>query len=289
MDGDVLDHSLINPNQLLRQFGVVVQDNPFDGDEMHVRTEDESLFIPLLSAGTTIYMNTRTPTDQELQECPHIELTSKTPWNPHDVCFPEPTRLVEEGGMTNRIRGLQTKFIDKFDDKFDDETGVDFDIYNVKRLAERLVAEVRVEDVPSDVPTRRTFVSNERHSQVSPEELSDRWCIGLAQAKNTIKVTTQKGVRSAILPLSRRYRADRVFERPLLRGQFYTDTMDARTKSLDGNRYAQVFASQDFFAAAYPMEHKSSAGEGLRQFIHDFGRPEKLTFDGSAEQCGKKT
>jgi hypothetical protein len=80
-----------------------------------------------------------------------------------------------------------------------------------------------------------------------------------------------------------------VFERPLLRGQFYTDTMDARNKSLDGNRYAQVFANQDFFAMAYPMEHKSSAGEGLQQFVHDLGRPEKLTFDGSAEQCGKRT
>ena len=50
-----------------------------------------------------------------------------------------------------------------------------------------------------------------------------------------------------------------------------------------------MFASKDFFAVAYPMESKSSAGDGLRQFVHDYGRPEKLTFDGSREQCGKKT
>ena len=284
--GEVLDHSLINPNQL-RQFGITVQDNPFQGEEMHIATEDASVFIPLASSGTTIHMQTRTPTDQELQECQHIELTSKAPWNPHEVCFPEPTRLVEEGRMASKIGKLR---IDNLDSSWDhDDTRNDCQIYNMEGLVERLVSEIRVEETPSDVPTRRTFVSNERHSQVSPEELSDRWCIGLAQARNTIKITTQKGVRSAILPLSRRYRADRVFERPLLRGQFYTDTMDARTKSLDGNRYAQVFANQDFFAVAYPMEHKSSAGEGLRQFVHDFGRPEKLTFDGSAEQCGKKT
>ncbi|KAI2504497.1 hypothetical protein MHU86_9996 [Fragilaria crotonensis] len=65
--------------------------------------------------------------------------------------------------------------------------------------------------------------------------------------------------------------------------------MDGRHKSLDGNKYAQIFASKDFFAVAYPMESKSGAGEALRQFVHDFGRPERLTSDGSREQSGKKT
>jgi hypothetical protein len=37
------------------------------------------------------------------------------------------------------------------------------------------------------------------------------------------------------------------------------------------------------------MDTKSNAGEGLRQFIHDFGQPENLTVDGSREQCGPKT
>jgi hypothetical protein len=80
-----------------------------------------------------------------------------------------------------------------------------------------------------------------------------------------------------------------VFERPLLRGHYYCDTMDGRHKSLDGNKYTQVFASKDFFAVAYPMESKSGAEDALRQFVHDFGRPERLTSDGSREQIGKKT
>jgi hypothetical protein len=65
--------------------------------------------------------------------------------------------------------------------------------------------------------------------------------------------------------------------------------MDGRHKSLDGNKYAQVFATKGFFAVAYPMESKSGAGEALRQFVHDFGRPERLISDGSREQSGKKT
>ena len=38
------------------------------------------------------------------------------------------------------------------------------------------------------------------------------------------------------------------------------------------------------------MSNKSGAGESFRQFIqHEYGRPEKLTFDGSQEQSGKMT
>ena len=69
----------------------------------------------------------------------------------------------------------------------------------------------------------------------------------------------------------------------------YTDTMHGHYKSLDGNWYAQVFATEDFFAAAYPMEAKSMDGDTLKEFITDFGVPEKIVMDGAAEQTGRKT
>ncbi len=140
-----------------------------------------------------------------------------------------------------------------------------------------------------DVPLPKTFAKSKRHANVTAQELSERWLIGLTQAHETIKVTTQNCIRSAVLPLSRRYRADRVFEKPLLRGEFCTDPMDGQSKSIKGNRYAQVFANKDFFAIAFPLATKAGAGDALRQFINEFGRPERLTFDGSQEQCGRKT
>jgi hypothetical protein len=51
-----------------------------------------------------------------------------------------------------------------------------------------------------DVPSQRTFISKERHAAVTPEQHSERWSIGLAQSKQTLRVTTQRGIRSAILP-----------------------------------------------------------------------------------------
>ena len=269
--GDVLEHSLINPNQL-RHFGVTVQDNPYDETEMHLETENGELVIPLQASGTTISLSTRTPTDRELQECPHVTMTSKKEWDPRELQFPAPLHRADDERSQLRVSSAHTRTME-----FDPDT-----------VVERIIAEIRV-DMLDDVPTRRTFVSTERHLGVSAQDLSDRWCIGLKQAENTIRVTTQMATRSATMPLARRYRADRVFEHSLLRGQFYTDTLDGRCKSLDGNSYAQVFANKDLFAVVYPMQSKAMAGDALRQFVHDYGRPEHLTYDGSGEQCGKKT
>ena len=104
-----------------------------------------------------------------------------------------------------------------------------------------------------------------------------------------LKVTTQWLMRSAILPLAWRYRADRMFIRPCACGTIYTDTMNGRYKSLDGNKHAQIFANESFFATAYLMEHKSNAGQALKQFISDFGIPDRLVCDGTAKQVGIRT
>lgn len=273
---DFLDHSLLNPNQM-RHHGVTVQDNPYSDTSLHLASYDDDFVMPMQADGTTIFFDSRTPTDQELAHCPHIELSSNAPWNPRDVRFPPAKHHVEEGHPIHGVHQLQ-----RFDLSEARETHLTRD------MATRLISEIRVAG-PADVPIPQTFASDQRHTGVSAKDLSERWFIGLAQATETIKATTQNCVRSAILPLSRRYRADRVFEKPLLRGDFYTDTMDGRCKSLNGNCYAQVMANKDFFAVAYPMMNKSGAGDALRQFINEYGRPEKLTFDGSQEQCGRKT
>ena len=80
-----------------------------------------------------------------------------------------------------------------------------------------------------------------------------------------------------------------MFVRLRIHGTIHMDTMNGRYKSLDGNKHAQIFANESFFATAYPMEHKSSTGQALKQFISDFGIPDKLVCDGAAEQVGKRT
>ncbi|KAI2513139.1 Reverse transcriptase (RNA-dependent DNA polymerase) [Fragilaria crotonensis] len=82
--GEMLTNSLINPNQQLRYAGVAVQDNPFHPTDPMAITHNDIVF-PLQSQGTTIFFDTSTPTQYELDHSPHIILTLDTKWNPHTV------------------------------------------------------------------------------------------------------------------------------------------------------------------------------------------------------------
>jgi hypothetical protein len=291
--GDQLDHPLLNPNQL-RCHGIDGQDNPFGKVAMHIASEDHDFVHPMQADGTTIFFDSRTPTNHELDTCQHIVLSSPKEWNPRDVQFPLPVHPLEEGHTISQLQSRPKQYQQSDLEKpIFDMSIHDFDARAISCvLSDRLIAEIRTQhddDLPLDGPLPKTFATSQRHRGITAQELSERGLIGLTQAHETIKVTTQNCARSAVLPLSRRYHADRVFEKPLLHGDFYTDTLDGRCKSVQGNRYAQVFANKDLFAIAFPLASKSGAGDALRQFISEFGRPERLTFDGSQEQCGRKT
>ena len=65
--------------------------------------------------------------------------------------------------------------------------------------------------------------------------------------------------------------------------------MDSRWKSLEGNKYAQVFANKAFFSCIYIMDSKKKAGDALRIFCQEFGVPERINFVGSKEHSNPIT
>ena len=282
--GGHMEHSLVNPNQL-RYFGTKVQDDPTSDRALSIINEDNSFCMELAMAGTVVYADTFTPSEQELHDCPHIILSSPHAWDPHKVLFPKAKRsLDEEVGLlrllsaVNSTGGRESSLL-----PYEDELVFSLDRMN-RRISGLKVLELgkpSIDPGKSDVPARNAFQSTDRHTDVTPQDLSERWGISISTAAKTLKKTTQKFLRSAILPLSRRYRTDRVFSRKTLQGDWSTDTMDARSKSLEGNRYAQVFSNKAFFSRIYPMDSKRKAGDALRMFCQEFGVPERLTFDGS--------
>ena len=244
--GDSLDHTLINPNQL-RHYGTAVQDNPTSDKPLSIITEDGDFCMELMMAGTIIYMNTSTPSQKELQECPHIALTSPHPWNPHEITFPkakyELQDIINDHRLISAARGSNRMDQDAIDDN--DERSI-FSLTDIHRRicsmkiwpakkspAKSLARNEDIDTGATDVPQPHTFSSSDRHTDISAEQLSERWGIGIKTARETLRKTTQRFLRSAVLPLSRRYRADMMFERKTLRGQWSTDTMDGRCKSLD--------------------------------------------------------
>jgi hypothetical protein len=298
---DHMEHSLINPNQL-RAFGTEIQDNPFDRRPMVLTDPEEEVSIPLSLKGSIVVLQTRTPTQTELETCKHLVLSSPREWNPNELQVPE---IMAIGRYDHRdapksidryfisaVRGEAVVDLDEFEDGFD-----------LDAINRRIIGSVRVAEIPKekgekvrasavalpDPPIPKTFVSEERKTNVTATSLAEKWMISVKQAADTLRKTTQSMFRSALLPISRRYKADRMYDRKRLSGTWFSDTIDGRVKSRDGNRYAQIFANGNGFSAIYPMDSKSKAGDALRVFCEEFGVPESLVVDGSKEQTGRKT
>jgi hypothetical protein len=131
------------------------------------------MIFPFASEGTTIFLSTRTPTAKELHECPHIVMTSRSPWDPHAVHFPEPDHRVEEGQLAHRVSVVAVQCGDTITHCCNDPW-CDAQCLCPRSITEWLIAEVRVPEVLTDVPGRRTFISKERHSIVTLEDPGEK-------------------------------------------------------------------------------------------------------------------
>ena len=227
--GDTMDTSLVNPNQL-RHFGVHVQDNPSSTSPLFIMTEDLEFSMNLSMAGTIVYTDTHTPSSHELATCPHVQLTSPMPWDPINVTFPRPTlsldEVVDEKRRVSTINSTLNEYKSQGNDNEDPQDQFIFDLNSFQRriasmktfpthtkfiTPHHLKRDVNIDPGSSDAPIPPTFSSSERHSDVDAQTLSERWGIGLATAARTLKKTTQRFIRSAILPLGRRYQTDCLF------------------------------------------------------------------------------
>ena len=180
--GNTLQHMPVNPNQL-RAHGTTVQDNPFASFPLKFDPPNAPT-IPLMTMGTIIYCNTHAPSDHELSTLPHIALSSSVTWDPYNVVFP--THCVE-----GEVHPPQISSISLISSSAHDLTST---IHDPVTFYSRLVSLVQVcapLKSPHELPSARTLQSKSRHSSVTPEDLSERWLIGLKKAKDTIKSTMQ--------------------------------------------------------------------------------------------------
>eukprot|EP00980_Cylindrotheca_fusiformis_P022891 scaffold9880_cov86-Cylindrotheca_fusiformis.AAC.2 len=191
--------------------------------------------------GTKIGFATRVPMKDELENCIHIDMTSKHPWDQRKVHLQE-VALGGEDEMDEMTRDLKELLISK--------VNVGYEMQEVQQDVARGI----------DVPSKRTFG------------------IGPSRARATLGVTTQRGTRSAILPFARRYKADRYFNLKRLQGRFATDTFYAKMRSLLGNSMAQIYSHKSGFKAVYPMRNATGdlIGQSLKDFIMEYGAPEYL-------------
>ena len=193
--------------------------------------------FPSFSAARPCLWKPRHSPNTNWIQCPHIHLTCNIEWNPHTV----------------RLSAAQSAEAESACDAMEPGLAQISSGYRFREMADAINQQCFIKEMTHvDVPAACTFVSSNQHSKVTGENLSEKWNIRLSQARKTLQVTTQHGVRSAILPLSRRYRTDRMYQQRKLRNQkFYTDTLFGKCKSLTNNTCVQIFANESYFVKAY--------------------------------------
>ena len=284
--GAEMDHSLINPNQM-RSYGIDVSDNPYDRDKDFGITHDEC-FIPFAAEGSTVYFDSYVPSDVQLETLRHIELTSSEEWDPTNV---DMQRYLPQGNtrfVQQMNRNPEPRAVSETDSHLASISEACCPSLFAKRMIESVHVESR-DDQASAMRCASEVISNTRHSVITPERVSRVFGVGLNAAKQTIAVTTQKGVRRALHPLNRRYRVDHLdLHRPRLGGQWYVDHMSAQKKSINQNTGAWVYSNGNL-TKVYPVRARSEVDDTLSTFCSDLGVPANLKSDRAPELVGKGT
>ena len=257
--GDRQNHSLINPNQC-RSYGISLCDDPTDPNRDVGMELPDNYFLPFKLRRTTCYFQSRSPDVEERESCRTFRVSDANHWDSTDEIFISAVR-----------RGQNPVCLPVCVSDVSELCLHEFDL--LQGSPTHVISQIR---------------TSESHHGVDASLLSLKWGIGLEKAKNTIKITTQHNIRSAILPLTRRYRTDLLSQGlRRLNTRFYTDTMFSKIcTSLRGNTCAQIFTDGNGAVFVYPMKSKSEAGQQLINLIRQIGIPYEIHRDGAPEMGG---
>ena len=200
-------------------------------------------------------------------------MTSSLPWEPSEVVMKE---INSDSTLLPHIFNNMSGKYGYIDPNCEESHLHDINP-SVTNLKEKMIAKVRVSEISTEDNTKyliaqRTYISTDRHSQLTAETLSENFMIGPGRAKATLDATIQRGTKSAILPIARRYRADRMFKVPRLHSKFATDTVWMKKKSLRSNIASQLYTHKCGFNAPYHMikANGENVGNSLNDFVHDY-------------------
>jgi hypothetical protein len=109
-----------------------------------------------------------------------------------------------------------------------------------------------------------TTSSKEHRSTVPVETLARRWGTSVHNSVDTLKKTTQRGLRYLEGHLTRRFRTrQKQLDNCFLKTKMYTDTFFKDKVSARGSTCAQLFVTSEGFVAGKPMKSKAETHEVL--------------------------
>ena len=251
-----MKHSILCTNQC-RAINITVDDVPklfdyYNRSTQSILHRDTETSFPILFLGPIPYLPVREPTDEELETCIHIHLTSPENWDV--TCYPD-------FNTTHHIDSMTCMY----------------DTDDLDSFASIIQNNILI----SSLYAKST-------SALSPESLCNKWKINLQTAKRTLECTSHNHIRSRNDgSITRRFKtsAHQKQYRQLsgYLGEFASDTFKSNVTSLRGNKYFQLFANKGNFTSGTAIKKKSDAPSALDRFLHDVGIPSQLLTDGAKE------
>ena len=272
-----------------------------------------TLLIPLRLDGVISHFECETPSMEEVQgdQYPCYELTASGPeWDPSDPSFGSQ----EDSWLDYRGRSIASARRYDYqgagagpppspdDDKENEsplwnlsQVSLQYDTADVTEkdnFVTALESTVRVALVETSEPGVQEMqcgstTTGKRRGAVDYITLANRWNIPLEKAKRTVRATTQRGVRTCLHPtLSRRFATnDRMLRYHRMPCNLYSDTLYVKDKykSVRGNKYAQIFATDFGWSRSFGMEKKSEAHEALSLLFTRDGVPNHMIVDNAQE------
>ena len=129
----------------MRFYGHRVSDDITDKNRRFGIEADNILYIPFDMKGMVISFDSHVPTDQVLQDCRHVTMTSDE-WNPTTMSLAVMRRLrsCEEDDYW-QISLFTVRADDRVSDSFKHHLLTDIsDVYNDRRVAERMISAVNI-------------------------------------------------------------------------------------------------------------------------------------------------
>ena len=246
--------------------------------------------------GVISYIDTRKPTEIEMETARFYEVTADIPWDPYSDRFSE-----EEANF--RVSSLRSKLCQKSSVVESMADPVKFEYLEFvarprrlsscsSRISAMIVDHLEGKD-SGELPNKGSGEPIGRSStrvSISPEILSKRWQISLKKAKQTIKATTQRGTRKHGDKLVRRLGTQRWRNKRVVPGRWYSDTIYFSVKSITRKeKSAQIFTNGKGFDIVYPIESVKQCHQALVNFIQEHGIPQVLVVDGHRSQASFDT
>ena len=128
-------------------------------------------------------------------------------WNPHKVEIPCLTQSEVDKIEGHDISDLQVEWKENVNVAHSDPHLQPVKTFDIKSFDARIVKSAIVPtkvsggtSLEDEMMPPRTFLSKERHSNATPEDLSKVWNVSLEQVVMTLDATTQRHARSAMMP-----------------------------------------------------------------------------------------